>query len=42
MKFVELSEVEPRIWLLKINRPEALNALNSEVLSEIQEVLAGF
>lgn len=42
MKHIEISELEPKIWLAKINRPEALNALNSEVLSDLQEVLTGF
>lgn len=35
-----LIEQKPQgIWLLTINRPEALNALNSSVLNELSEVL---
>lgn len=38
-KTILLEQVQDGVWLLKINRPEALNALNSEVLNEMGEAL---
>ena len=38
MAFVEL-EVKEHIGVLTINRPEALNALNDEVIRQLDQVL---
>ncbi len=35
-----LSQIEPGICLIKISRPQALNALNTEVLHELKAVLS--
>ena len=40
MAFVEF-EVKGQIGLLTINRPEALNALNDQVISQLDKVLDG-
>jgi enoyl-CoA hydratase len=34
-----LEQLANGVWLLKVNRPEALNALNSTVLNEMGEAL---
>ena len=40
MEFKNISfEREDRIALIKINRPKALNALNSETLKELDNIL---
>lgn len=38
-KTLMLEQKMPGVWLMTINRPEALNALNSTVLNEMGEVL---
>ena len=38
MSYIQL-EQEGHVGILTVNRPKALNALNSEVLSELVEVL---
>ncbi len=40
MEFVTY-EVEGAVGLITINRPQALNALNSQVLEELDEAFAG-
>ena len=40
MAFIEL-EVQDQIGVLTVNRPEALNALNGEVLAQLDKVLDG-
>ena len=40
MGFVDY-EVEGRVGLITINRPQALNALNSEVLDDLEAVIDG-
>ena len=40
MEFIKL-DVEEKIAVLTINRPKALNALNSQVLDELNETLDG-
>lgn len=38
-KTILLEQAQEAVWVLTINRPEALNALNSEVLNEMGEAL---
>ncbi len=38
-KTLILEQLANGVWLLKVNRPEALNALNSTVLNEMGEAL---
>ena len=33
-------EVEDHVALIKLNRPDALNALNNELLTELRQALA--
>ena len=40
MAFVEL-EIKGQVGILTINRPEALNALNDQVISQLSETLDG-
>src|SRR6185369_307663 len=37
-----LTETRGRVGLITLNRPKALNALNSQLLTELVEALAGF
>ena len=38
----ELESVEDRIGIIQLNRPEALNALSDQLLSELGEALKAF
>ncbi len=35
--YLELQSLEPGIWILRLNRPECLNAMSSEMLRELAE-----
>ena len=41
-KYLKIEITEDNIGILSINRPEALNALNTEVLHELNQVLEGY
>ena len=38
---VETPEAAPGVTLIRLNRPEALNALNTALLAELAQALAG-
>ena len=38
-EFIEYKEIEDQISIITINRPKALNALNSKVLEELDQTL---
>lgn len=38
-KFIRLEQKKPTVWILTIERPESLNALNSQVLNEMAEAI---
>lgn len=37
-----LSEIDGRVALIRLNRPQALNALNRAMLTELAEALSAF
>lgn len=39
-KFVRISEPEPGIWVLRLNRPDAMNAWNGEMRTELAQAMA--
>ncbi|BBZ05678.1 putative enoyl-CoA hydratase/isomerase [Mycolicibacterium chitae] len=41
MPSIEVEEPRPGILVLRLNRPEALNAMNAEVIDELHDVLRG-
>lgn len=38
-EFIRLSEPEPGIWVLRLNRPEAMNAWNARMRSELAQAM---
>ena len=38
-EFIRISEPEPGIWVLRLNRPEAMNAWNARMRSELAEAM---
>ena len=38
-EFIRISEPEPGIWMLRLNRPEAMNAWNARMRSELAEAM---
>nr|MDP2192130.1 enoyl-CoA hydratase/isomerase family protein [Rhodoferax sp.] len=38
-EFIRLSEPEPSIWVLRLNRPEAMNAWNARMRSELAQAM---
>lgn len=38
-EFIRISEPEPGIWLLRLNRPEAMNSWNARMRSELAEAM---
>jgi enoyl-CoA hydratase/carnithine racemase len=39
-QYIRISEPEPGIWVLRLNRPESMNAWNSEMRTELAQAMA--